>query len=199
MSNFDRREAEFQKREKTVAVREKALEEKEADVARLIQDHTKALEYASGMTADEAKASLLQQVESGAKFEAAKMIKRIQDETKEIADREAKEIITRSIQRITRDYVAEATISVVPLPSDGMKGRIIGREGRNIRALEAATGLDVIIDDTPDTVVVSCFEPVRREVGRLALERLIADGRIHPGRIEEIVKKAKSDVDASIV
>src|SRR5437867_3106071 len=188
MSNFDRREAEFQKREKTVAVREKALEEKEADVARLIQDHTKALEYASGMTADEAKASLLQQVESGAKFEAAKMIKRIQDETKEIADREAKEIITRSIQRITRDYVAEATISVVPLPSDGMKGRII-------RALEAATGIDLVVDETPEAVLISGFDPLRREIAKVSLERLMADGRIHPTRIEEVVEKVKRDLD----
>jgi len=195
MSNFDRREAEFQKREKTVAVREKALEEKEVDVGRLIQERTKALEYASGMTADEAKASLLQQVESEAKFEAAKMIKRIQDETKEIADREAKEIITRSIQRITRDYVAEATISVVPLPSDGMKGRIIGREGRNIRALEAATGIDLVVDETPEAVLISGFDPLRREIAKVSLERLMADGRIHPTRIEEVVEKVKKDLD----
>src|SRR2546425_124433 len=170
MSNFDRREAEFQKREKTVAVREKALEEKEADVGRLIQERTKALEY-------------------------AKMIKRIQDETKEIADREAKEIITRSIQRITRDYVAEATISVVPLPSDGMKGRIIGREGRNIRALEAATGIDLVVDETPEAVLISGFDPLRREIAKVSLERLMADGRIHPTRIEEVVEKVKKDLD----
>src|SRR3989454_4624101 len=195
MSNSDRRESELQKREKTVAALEKALEEKEADGARLIQDHTKALEYASGMTADEAKASLLQQVESGAKFEAAKMIKRIQDETKEIADREAKEIITRSIQRITRDYVAEATISVVPLPSDGMKGRIIGREGRNIRALEAATGIDLVVDETPEAVLISGFDPLRREIAKVSLEPLMADGRIHPTRIEEVVEKGKKELD----
>src|SRR5438034_371126 len=170
MSNSDRRESELQKREKTVAALEKAVEEKETEVARLAQERTKALEYASGMTADEAKAALLQQVESEAKFEAAKMIKRIQDETKEMADREAKEIITRSIQRITRDYVAEATISVVPLPSDGMKGRIIGREGRNIRALEAATGIDLVVDETPEAVLISGFDPLRREIAKRSEE-----------------------------
>src|SRR5213594_4504426 len=151
------------------------------------------------MTADEAKAALLQQVESEAKFEAAKMIKRIQDETKEMADREAKEIITRSIQRITRDYVAEATISVVSIPNDGMKGRIIGREGRNIRAIEAATGIDLIIDETPEAVVISGFDPLRREVAKVSLERLMHDGRIHPTRIEEIVEKVKTDLDKLMV
>ena len=126
-------------------------------------------------------------------------MRNITEQARKNADREAKKIVALAIQRIAADQTAESSVSAVVLPSDEMKGRIIGREGRNIRAFEAATGVDVIIDDTPDTVVVSCFEPVRREVGRLALERLIADGRIHPGRIEEIVKKAKSDVDASIV
>src|SRR5213594_2522245 len=186
---------EMQGQRNEILALEKRLIQKEESLDRRAQERTKALEYASGMTADEAKAALLQQVESEAKFEAAKMIKRIQDETKEMADREAKEIITRSIQRITRDYVAEATISVVPLPSDGMKGRIIGREGRNIRALEAATGIDLVVDETPEAVLISGFDPLRREIAKVSLERLMADGRIHPTRIEEVVERVKKDLD----
>lgn len=199
VSNADRRESELQKKEKAIALREKELTDKGAEVERLSQERTKALEYAAGMTADEAKASLLSQVESDAKFEAAKMIKRIQDETKEIADREAKEIITRSIQRITRDYVSEATISVVSIPNDSMKGRIIGREGRNIRALEAATGIDLVVDETPEAVLISGFDPLRREIAKVSLERLMADGRIHPTRIEEVVEKVKKDLDKMMI
>jgi ribonuclease Y len=199
VSNCDRRESELQKKDKAVALREKEIDEKAADAERLIQERTKALEYAAGMTADEAKASLLTQVESDAKFEGAKMIKRIQDETKETADREAKEIITRSIQRITRDYVSEATISVVAIPNDSMKGRIIGREGRNIRALEAATGIDLVVDETPEAVLISGFDPLRREIAKVSLERLMADGRIHPTRIEEVVEKVKKDLDKMMI
>src|SRR5438128_11367272 len=141
----------------------------------------------------------MRRLEDEARSDAAALLRDIKEQAKKTADREAKTIVALAIQRIAAEHTAESTVAAVALPSDEMKGRIIGREGRNIRAFEAATGVDVIIDDTPDTVVVSCFEPVRREVGRLALERLIADGRIHPGRIEEIVKKAKSDVDTSIV
>lgn len=198
-SNADRRESELQKKEKTVVGREQAMVDKEVGLDRLIQERTKALEYAAGMTAGEAKAALLAQVENDAKFEAAKMIKRIQDETKEIADREAKEIITRSIQRITRDYVSEATISVVTIPNDSMKGRIIGREGRNIRALEAATGIDLVVDETPEAVLISGFDPLRREIAKVSLERLMADGRIHPTRIEEVVEKVKKDLDKMMI
>ncbi len=199
VSNCDRRESELQKKDKAVALREKEVDEKAADAERLNQERTKALEYAAGMTADEAKVSLLAQVESDVKFESAKMIKRIQDETKETADREAKEIITRSIQRITRDYVSEATISVVAIPNDSMKGRIIGREGRNIRALEAATGIDLVVDETPEAVLISGFDPLRREIAKVSLERLMADGRIHPTRIEEVVEKVKKDLDKMMI
>ena len=153
----------------------------------------------AGLSAQEAKQELIGRIENEARDEAAALVRNITEQAKKNADREAKKIVAMAIQRIAAEQTAESSVSAVTLPSDEMKGRIIGREGRNIRAFEAATGVDVIIDDTPDTVVVSCFEPVRREVGRLALERLIADGRIHPGRIEEIVKKAKDDVDRGIV
>ena len=199
VSNCDRRESELQKKDKAVALREKELADKAAETENLVQERTKALEYAAGMTAAEAKATLLAQVESDLKFESAKMIKRMQDETKEIADREAKEIITRSIQRITRDYVSEATISVVSIPNDSMKGRIIGREGRNIRALEAATGIDLVVDETPEAVLISGFDPLRREIAKVSLERLMADGRIHPTRIEEVVDRVKKDLDKMMI
>ncbi|MDO8546760.1 MAG: ribonuclease Y [Nitrospirales bacterium] len=199
VSTCDRRESELQKKEKAVALREKEIVDKAAETEHLVQERTKALEYAAGMTAAEAKAALLAQVESDVKFESAKMIKRIQDETKEIADREAKDIITRSIQRITRDYVSEATISVVAIPNDSMKGRIIGREGRNIRALEAATGIDLVVDETPEAVLISGFDPLRREIAKVSLERLMADGRIHPTRIEEVVERVKKDLDKMMI
>jgi ribonuclease Y len=163
------------------------------------QDIGARLEQVAGLSAQDAKAELITKLESEARDEAAALVRNITEQAKKNADREAKKIVALAIQRIAAEQTAESSVSAVVLPSDEMKGRIIGREGRNIRAFEAATGVDVIIDDTPDTVVVSCFEPVRREIGRLALERLIADGRIHPGRIEEIVKKAKADIDAGIV
>ncbi len=199
VANCDRRESDLQKREKEVTRLETVLTEKEAVGERLIRERRATLEQASRMTTEEAKAMLLHEVEKEAKFDAAKMIKRIQDETKEVADREAKEIITRSIQRITRDYVSEATISVVPIPNDGMKGRIIGREGRNIRALEAATGIDLVVDETPEAVLISGFDPLRREIAKIALERLMADGRIHPTRIEEVVERVKTDLDKMMI
>jgi len=156
------------------------------------------LEQVAGLTAHDAKQELIHRFEDAARDDAAASVRDIKEQAKKNADREAKKIVALAIQRIAAEQTAESSVSAIPLPSDELKGRIIGREGRNIRAFEAATGVDVIIDDTPDTVVVSCFDPVRREVGRLALERLIADGRIHPGRIEDVVKKAQADVDAGI-
>jgi ribonuclease Y len=156
------------------------------------------LETISGMSAAEAKKELMNAMEDEAKHDAAKIIRLIEEEARETADKKAKEIMALAIQRYAGEYVAERTVSVVPLPSDEMKGRIIGREGRNIRALEAATGIDLIIDDTPEAVILSGFNPVRREVARLSLEKLIGDGRIHPGRIEEVVAKATEEVELSI-
>jgi len=199
VATCDRREADILKKEKTVDHQEAALADKEAQVGRLARERAAALEQVSGMTAEEAKATLLREIEAEARFDAAKMIKRVQDEAKETADRDAKDIITRSIQRITRDYVSEATISVVAIPNDSMKGRIIGREGRNIRALEAATGIDLVVDETPEAVLISGFDPLRREIAKIALERLMADGRIHPTRIEEVVEKVKTDLDKMMI
>jgi ribonuclease Y len=199
VATCDRREADILKKEKTVDHQEAALADKEAQVGRLARERAAALEQVSGMTAEEAKGTLLREIEAEARFDAAKMIKRVQDEAKETADREAKDIITRSIQRITRDYVSEATISVVAIPNDSMKGRIIGREGRNIRALEAATGIDLVVDETPEAVLISGFDPLRREIAKIALERLMADGRIHPTRIEEVVEKVKTDLDKMMI
>ena len=179
--------------------REQELQDRARGLDKRQQEIGTRLEQVAGLTAQEAKLEIVTRLENEARDEAAALIRNITEQAKKNADREAKKIIALAIQRIAAEQTAESSVSAVLLPSDEMKGRIIGREGRNIRAFEAATGVDVIIDDTPDTVVVSCFEPVRREIGRLALERLIADGRIHPGRIEEIVKKAKADVDASIV
>jgi ribonuclease Y len=157
------------------------------------------LERIAGLTAEDAKQELLRRLEDEARAEAAALTRDLKEQARRSADKEAKQILALAIQRLAAESTIETTVAAVALPSDEMKGRIIGREGRNIRAFEAATGVDVIIDDTPDTVVVSCFDPVRREVARLALERLIADGRIHPGRIEELVDKARAEVEASIV
>lgn len=195
LSAVEKREAEAQKREASIAKREEALALNETASERMLKERRQALEQVSGMTIEEAKRQLLAEIESETKLEAAGMAKRIIDEAKENAEREAREIIARSIQRVTRDYVSEATISVVPIPNDGMKGRIIGREGRNIRAIEAATGIDLIIDETPEAVIISGFDPLRREIAKISLERLMHDGRIHPTRIEEIVDKVKSDLD----
>jgi ribonuclease Y len=192
LAGVDRRELELRRTEEQLQERTRGLAKREQDIGT-------RLEQVAGLTVQEAKLELLGRLETEARDEAAASVRNITEQARKNADREAKKIIALAIQRIAAEQTAESSVSAVVLPSDEMKGRIIGREGRNIRAFEAATGVDVIIDDTPDTVVVSCFEPVRREVGRLALERLIADGRIHPGRIEEIVKKAKVDVDAGIV
>ena len=179
--------------------REQACQERERGLGLKEAEARTRLEQVAGLTAQEAKQELLRGLEDEARSEAAALGRELKEQAKKGADREAKKILAVAIQRIAAEHTAESTVSAVALPSDEMKGRIIGREGRNIRAFEAATGVDVIIDDTPDTVVVSCFDPVRREVGRLALERLIADGRIHPGRIEEIIAKCRAEIEAGIV
>lgn len=199
VSSVEKREAESQKRDQALARREEALAAREAACEQLVREHRQALERVAGMTVDEAKRQLFAEIESEARLEAAGVAKRIIDEARENAEREAREIIARSIQRVTRDYVSEATISVVPIPNDAMKGRIIGREGRNIRAIEAATGIDLIIDETPEAVIISGFDPLRREIAKISLERLMQDGRIHPTRIEEIVEKVKAELDKLMI
>ena len=199
LTMLEKREAEAQRRDALLAKREENLVGAEANSERVLKERRQALEQVSGMTVDEAKRQLMSEIEGVAKHEAAGMAKRILDDAKENAEREAREIITRSIQRVTRDYVSEATISVVPIPNDGMKGRIIGKEGRNIRAIEAATGIDLIIDETPEAVIISGFDPLRREIAKVSLERLMHDGRIHPTRIEEIVEKVKTDLDKMMI
>ncbi len=194
---FERRERELSKKEKKIARKEEFIEERELHYNELIEEQIRQLEKISGLTADQAKEMLVRNMENEARFEGAKLIKRIEQEVKEDADKKAKKILATAIQRYASDYVAERTVSTVPLPSDEMKGRIIGREGRNIRALEAATGIDLIIDDTPEAVILSGFNPVRREVARIALTRLISDGRIHR-RIEDVVKKVGLEVDQTI-
>jgi ribonucrease Y len=196
---LDERSSRLEGRDHQLHRRDQELTDKERALAGREQATRAKLEGIAGLTAQEAKQELVRQLEDEAKSAAAALARDIKEQAKRNADREAKKIVALAIQRIAAEHTAETTVSAVALPSDEMKGRIIGREGRNIRAFEAATGVDVIIDDTPDTVVVSCFDPVRREVARLALERLIADGRIHPGRIEEVIRKAQVEVEASLV
>ncbi len=195
---LDDREQELTGRDRDLVRAESVVLEKQQAVESLHKIQTETLENISDMSAEEAKKTLMNQMESEAKHDAAKRIKQIEDEARDTADYKSKEILSLAIQRYAGDYVAEKTVSVVSLPSDEMKGRIIGREGRNIRAIEAVTGVDLIIDDTPEAVIISGFNPVRREVARIALERLIADGRIHPSRIEEVVTKAEQEVDLAI-
>ena len=192
------KESNIENRERGLQQKENALHEKHERLNRIIDDQKEKLERIAGFTAEEAKAQLIQSLEAEAKREAAILIRKAEEEAKRIADKKAQEIIAYSIQRYAGDFVAESTVSVVNLPTDEMKGRIIGREGRNIRAIEAATGVDLIIDDTPEAVVLSAFDPVRREVAKISLERLISDGRIHPGRIEDVVRKVQSEVDKII-
>ena len=196
---LEQRQSGLDERDRSLDGRTRALGERERALTAAELDARARLEQIAGLTAQEAKQELLRRLEDEARNEAAALARDLKEQARKGADKEAKKILALAIQRLAPDATAESTVSAVALPSDEMKGRIIGREGRNIRAFEAATGVDVIIDDTPDTVVVSCFDPVRREVGRLALERLITDGRIHPGRIEEVVEKARGEVDASIV
>jgi ribonuclease Y len=195
---LERREREQSRMERHLTKREGKIERKELEYNELIEDQKRQLEKISGLTVDQAKELLIRAMENEARHEGAKFIKRIENETKEQADKKAKKILATAIQRYAGDFVAERTVSVVQLPSDEMKGRIIGREGRNIRALEAATGIDLIIDDTPEAVILSGFNPVRREVARISLMRLISDGRIHPARIEDVVKKVEQEVDVAI-
>ena len=196
--NIDRKTDAIEKKEEALAQKHAALDKENEEIKIIKRSQTEMLERISGFTADEAKKYLIEQVESEVTHETALKIKEIEARAKDEADQYAREIVASAIQRCAADHVAEITVSVVPLPNDEMKGRIIGREGRNIRTIETLTGVDLIIDDTPEAITVSCFEPVRREVARLALEKLIADGRIHPPHIEEMVAKARREVDAVI-
>lgn len=195
---FDQKELDILKKEQVLVSKEQSLAARDEELKKAADVQQAKLEEISGMSANEAKQELMNAMEDEAKHDVAKRIKVLEEEARETADNKAKEIISLAIQRYAGEYVAEKTVSVVPLPSDEMKGRIIGREGRNIRALEAATGIDLIIDDTPEAVILSGFNPVRREVARLSLEKLISDGRIHPGRIEEVVAKSTEEVELAI-
>lgn len=194
-NNFDRKRNDLQGKEETLSKREHEIEDKHKEVDNLIGKQRYELSRIAGISQDEAKKMLMASLESQARMDASKQLAKIENEMKIEADRKAKNIIALAISRYAGDYVADKTVSMVPLPSDEMKGRIIGREGRNIRAIEAATGIDIIIDDTPEAVILSGFNPVRREVARLALLQLINDGRIHPGRIEEVVSKVTKELD----
>ncbi len=196
--NLENREANLGRREKTIMQQEKAIEKKEQELDSLLEKQRIQLENIAGISSQEAKEMLVKAMENEARHEAAKLMKRIEMEAKENADKKAKNILALAIKRYAGDYVAEKTVSVVNLPNEEMKGRIIGREGRNIRAIEASTGIDLIIDDTPEAVILSGFNPIRREVARLSLERLISDGRIHPARIEEIVDKVSKEIEVVI-
>ncbi|MFQ6757095.1 MAG: ribonuclease Y [Deltaproteobacteria bacterium] len=198
MDFLDKREMDFLKKEQTFAREEEALSRRQKEIDLVIEEQRVQLEKISGISREEAKKQLTDSIESEARMEAAKMVVKIENEMKMQADKKAKDIIALAISRYAGDYVAEKTVSVVPLPNEEMKGRIIGREGRNIRAIEAATGIDIIIDDTPEAVILSGFNPVRREVARQSLERLITDGRIHPARIEEIVEKVSEELEVTM-
>ena len=196
--NLDRKTDALEKREEALNQKHAALDKENEEIKIIKRSQTEMLERISGFTAEDAKKYLIEQVESEVTHETALKIKELEQRAKDEADSRAREIVASAIQRCAADHVAEITVSVVPLPNDEMKGRIIGREGRNIRTLETLTGADLIIDDTPEAITVSCFEPVRREIARLALEKLIADGRIHPTHIEEMVEKARREVEATI-
>ena len=196
--NLDRKTENIEKKEEALAAKHAAADKTQEEIDLIKRSQTEMLERISGFTVEEAKQYLISQVEGEVTHETALKIKEIEARAKEEADQRAKEIVATAIQRCAADHASEITVSVVPLPNDEMKGRIIGREGRNIRTIETLTGVDLIIDDTPEAITVSCFEPVRREVARVALEKLIADGRIHPTHIEEMVEKARREVDAVI-
>ncbi|MGI6765993.1 MAG: ribonuclease Y [Lentihominibacter sp.] len=196
--SIDRKLENIEKKEESITNKEKKIDTKLREQEKLLAQQLEELEKISGYTVEQARDIILQKVEVEARSEAAVLYKEIESKAKEEAEKKAKEIITGAIQRCAADHVAESTVSVVPLPNDEMKGRIIGREGRNIRAIESATGIDLIIDDTPEAVILSGFDPVRREIARLALEKLIVDGRIHPARIEEMAEKSEREVNAII-
>ncbi len=196
--SIDRKLENIEKKEESITNKEQAIIAKRKELDHVVAQQMEELEKISGYSVEEAKAILLANTEKEIRYEASVMIKDIEAKAREEADKKAKEIITGAIQRCAADHVAESTVSVVPLPNDEMKGRIIGREGRNIRAIETLTGIDLIIDDTPEAVILSGFDPVRREVARLSLEKLIVDGRIHPARIEETIKKSEREVNAII-
>ncbi|MDO4869816.1 MAG: ribonuclease Y [Bacillota bacterium] len=196
--SIDRKLENIEKKEESITNKERNISNRQKEIDELAKKQLLELEKISGYTVDQAREIMLQKVEVEARSDAAVLYKEIESKAKEEADKKAKEIITGAIQRCAADHVAESTVSVVPLPNDEMKGRIIGREGRNIRAIENATGIDLIIDDTPEAVILSGFDPVRREIARIALEKLIVDGRIHPARIEEMVQKAEREVNAII-
>ena len=189
---------EAERRDASLRDREKAVGDLERTAAQAAEEARQALERAAGLTREEAKAQLVAEITAASKHEAAKRIRLIEEEAKAEADRRAKKVVALAIERLAGEFVAERTISIVHLPTDDMKGRLIGREGRNIRAIESATGVDLIIDDTPETVVISCHNPVRREIAKIAVEKLISDGRIHPGRIEEVVRKAEHEVEETV-
>ena len=196
--SVDRKLENIEKKEESITKHEQEILEKKKELDGFLEKRIEELEKISGLTVDQAKALLLDEIEKDVRHDASLMIKEIESKAKEDADKRAKEIITGAIQRCAADHVAESTVSVVALPNDEMKGRIIGREGRNIRAIETLTGVDLIIDDTPEAVIISGFDPVRREIARIALEKLIVDGRIHPARIEEMVEKAEKEVKSII-
>jgi ribonuclease Y len=191
LDGLDRREAALHDRDDQLRTRQAELEF-------AVEEQQRKLEHVAGLTASEAKAALIKHIEDAAKRESMTLVRDLEQQAREEADRRARKIVTLAIQRVASEQTTESTVAVLPLPSDDMKGRIIGREGRNIRAYEAVTGVNLIIDDTPEAVLLSCFDPVRREVGRLTLEKLVADGRIHPARIEETYERAKSEVDEEI-
>jgi ribonuclease Y len=195
---LEKREAETTQREQSMRQQERQVAERQQECDRLVDETRNRLEEAAELTRDEARQRLTEQMVDEARHVAAKRIRMVEEEARADADRKAKKIVAIAIERLAGEFVAERTVSVVHLPSDDMKGRIIGREGRNIRAIEAATGVDLIVDDTPEAVVVSCHNPIRREIARMALDRLISDGRIHPGRVEEVVRKAEQEIEESI-
>ena len=198
LEDLAERDRDLQRRDESIKRREASIEKLQVEQEDLVETIRMKLEVTAGLTRDEARRSLVDQMTDEARHDAAKLIRQIEGEAREEAERRAKKTVAIAIERLAGEYVAERSVSVVALPNDDMKGRIIGREGRNIRAIENATGVDLIIDDTPEAVVVSCHNPIRRELARITLERLMADGRIHPGRIEEVVRKAEQELDGSI-